>query len=485
MASRRISDLRPFYFSKVEPAFFAVKDRADAVLAMNQDAMRRKDDRVKRLADRVRGLALLATAVALLGGLMLSSGLTSRVLRPLNVLSQAVRRIGEGDWDARVRLPGGDELSQLASDINTALDKLKIYRESSLGDLLQANEAAQTVLDALPDPVVVFGVAGEMRNVNEAARKIGIDPDTRPAGIPFGPLRESVERARDHVLSGRGAYVPRGLEESIPFSIDGEDRSFLPRAAPVYESRRAVTGAVVVLQDATRAKRMEDLKGDWVATVAHEFKTPLTSLRMAVHLCLEGTVGALTEKQQDLLHAGREDCERLQSLVDELLDLSRLSSARLELRPGTVRTSELLRSAVKAHQSRARAKGVTLRVAASSEDVTLAADPDRLPLVLSNLVANAVRHSPEGGTVALSSLPTEGGVRFEVADEGPGIPAEQRERIFEKFTRLPGAEGGAGLGLYIAREIVTAHGGRIGVDARPEGGSLFWFTVPNETSDTL
>jgi NtrC-family two-component system sensor histidine kinase KinB len=485
LAALRGTKIRPFYFSNVSPAFQSVKERADAILTMNQDAMRRKDNRVKRLADRVRGVALAATVAALIGGLILSSGLTSRVLRPLNVLGQAVRRIGEGDWDARVRLPGGDELSQLATDINAALDKLKVYRDSSLGDLLQANEAAQIVLDALPDPVVIFGISGDVRNINQAAREVGFDQDTLPMGEPFKPLRDAVERAREHVLAGRGAYVPRGFEEAVSFSSGDEERFYLPRAAPVYESRRAVTGAAVVLQDVTRAKRMEELEGDWVATVAHEFKTPLTSLRMAVHLCLEGTVGPMTEKQTDLLNAGREDCERLQALVDELLDLSRLSSARMELRPGNLRAADLLRGAAKAHQSRAKAKDVSLRVTAPAEELSVLADPDRLPLVLSNLVANAVRHTPDGGAVELSARSVETGARFEVSDTGSGVPPDQRERIFEKFTRLTGSEGGAGLGLYIAREIITAHGGRIGVEDRPGGGSLFWFTVPRAASGNL
>lgn len=478
LAGLRSDDTRGFYFAKVEPSFRAVKETANAVLVMNQDAMRRKADRVNQLADRVGGFSTVAALGALIVGFLLSSALTARVLRPLNVLSQAVRRIGEGDWNARVRLPGKDELSQLARDVNAALDKLKSYRESSLGELLQANEAAQAVLDSLQDPVVIFGVGGDVRNVNAAARAIGLSETPLPAGEPFKALRETLERVRDHVFSGRGPYSPRGFEEAVRLTVRGEERSFLPRATPVYETRHAVTAAAVVLQDVTRARRVEELKGDWVATVAHEFKTPLTSLRMAVHLCLEGAVGPLTEKQADLLQTGREDCERLQGLVDELVDLTRFSSERMELRRDSLRADALLRQAVKAHQPRAKTKSVSLRHSPPAEELTVSVDPDRLPLVLSNLVANAVRHTPAGGSVELSARGEEGRVRFKVADTGPGIPPERRERIFGKFYRGADSEGGAGLGLYIAREIVAAHGGEIGVEDRPNGGSVFWFTVP-------
>jgi signal transduction histidine kinase len=199
---------------------------------------------------------------------------------------------------------------------------------------------------------------------------------------------------------------------------------------------------------------------------------------MAIHLCLEGAAGPVTDKQSDLLHAGREDCERLQGVVDELIDLSRLSSARMEIRRAPLAAGELLKQAVKAHQSRAKEKGISLRPPPDEEAVPVAADPDRLPLVLSNLVANAVRYTPEGGSVDVSA-PREGPrVIFEVAATGPGVPPGDRERIFEKFFRGQGKKGGAGLGLYIAREIVSAHGGEIGVKDRPGGGSVFWFALP-------
>jgi two-component system, NtrC family, sensor histidine kinase KinB len=256
------------------------------------------------------------------------------------------------------------------------------------------------------------------------------------------------------------------------------DRYFLPRGAPVYETEGVVIGATVVLQDITRLRRFEELKNDLVATVAHEFRTPLTSLRMAVHLCTEQVAGPLTDKQADLLHAAREDCDRLQAMVDDLLDLSRIESGRVELFPLPTAASHLVQSAIEKHTAEAAEAGLNLIAETALPQARVSADHERIGQVFSNLIVNALHHTPQGGNVSVGAQSLNGAVRFTVVDNGAGIPRQYQERIFEKFFRVPDTEPrGTGLGLYIAREIVRGHGGDIGVDSEPGKGSTFWFTL--------
>jgi signal transduction histidine kinase len=295
-------------------------------------------------------------------------------------------------------------------------------------------------------------------------------------------VREVLERVRAHVLGGKGASQPRGYEEAVRVTASEGDRWLLPRGSPVYGESGDVVGATVILQDVTRLRRFDELKNDLVATVAHEFRTPLTSLRMAIHLCAEGVVGPVTEKQADLLFAAREDCERLQGIVDDLLDLSRIQAGRLTLAVRRVATAVLVEEALGVHRVAAGDRGVRLvhEVAPEAEEVEV--DAERVQLVLSNLVGNGVRHTPEGGEVAVRVKRVGVHARFEVKDTGEGIPPEEQARIFEKFYRAPGAPaGGAGLGLSIARDIVQAHGGEIGVVSAKGQGSTFWFTLPQAT----
>jgi len=258
----------------------------------------------------------------------------------------------------------------------------------------------------------------------------------------------------------------------------GGDLYFLPRATPLYGGA-GVVGVTVILQDVTRLRRFDELKNDVVATVAHEFRTPLTSLRMAIHLCLEGRAGPLTPKQGELLYAGRDDCERLQHMVDDLLDLARLQSGKADLAIEPLQVATLLQDSRENHLADARHAGIDIDTDLVIDLPDVQADRERVALVLSNLIANAIRHSPSGGQVSLGASAEDDAVRFEVRDSGPGVPPELRERIFDRFFRAPGEPpGGSGLGLSIAKEIVEAHGGQIGVTGDPGRGATFWFTLP-------
>ena len=471
------------YFRDLAPDFLAVRQATDRILDLNQDAMLRKSDRAREQAARMGTVMIAASLGALLLGIILSSLLTNRLVQPVARLREAAHRIGAGDFSARVPVAGRDELAQLATTFNGMADRLDRYRRSSLGELLLAQQAAQSAIDSLPDPVVVFDANGGVLIVNRAGEGL--------LGIDLGPARAPrwrastrrcarvVEQARDHVLGGKGAYVPRGFEDAarVPSSSNG-DEYYLARATPVYGEQGGITGATVILQDVTRLHRFDQLKNDLVATVAHEFRTPLTSLRMAIHLCLEQLGGPLSEKQADLLYGAREDCERLQRIVDELLDLAKIQGGRMQLQRRRLAPRALVDAAVDAQHSLAAERHVELHSEVAPGLPELDVDADRIQLVFANLLTNAIRHSPDGAEVALRSLTSDGAVRFEVADQGPGIPEAQREVIFEKFAQGADAPGGAGLGLSIAKEIVTAHGGQIGVDSEVGRGSTFWFIVP-------
>ncbi|MEA2700999.1 MAG: two-component system, NtrC family, sensor histidine kinase KinB [Myxococcales bacterium] len=485
------------YFNKLQPAFRRVNDLADRILAINQDAMVHKVSRAERRATEFERLVVLAVIIALAAGVVASTWLTTRMLRPLGIVAAAVRRFGDNDFKARADVRGKDEISAVAAEFNRMAARLERYRQSSLGELLQAQQAAQAAIDSLPDPVLLLDANGSLHGVNTAATKLlGIDPERAPAEMYAAAdpgVRVAVERLRTHVLGGKGVYVPKGFEEAIRISTSPEgERILLPRAAPIYSESGTVTGAAIVLQDSTRLFRFDELKNNLVATVAHEFRTPLTSLRMALHLCTEGVVGPLTPKQSDLLFAARDDCERLQVIVDELLNLSRIESGQIDLHKRRVDPESLISSALEVHRAAAEQAQVTLATEVFPGLPDVFVDPDRLQLVFTNLLSNAIRFAPAGSSITVRAraerppdsvrehrLAGATKVRFEIQDQGPGIPQEHQLALFEKFFRVPGSPtGGSGLGLFIARGLVQAHGGEIGVGSEPGQGATFWFTIP-------
>ncbi len=470
------------YFQSLAPAFLAVKETADEVLGLNQDAMVHKSERARRTAQRLIYSTATAALLAMALGVLASTILTARLLQPLARLGQAARRIGAGDLDARAQVEGSDELSQLSSEFNAMADHLQRYRKSSLGELLQAQQAAQSIIESLPDPVLLFDTGGRVLTVNQAAERmleVNVRSLTEPLAALPAAIVAAVVRVRSHVLAGHGPYVPRDFGEAIGIKTQEGERYLLPRATPVYGERGGVQGVSVILQDITRLRRFDELKNDLVATVAHEFRTPLTSLRMSIHLCLEEVVGPLTAKQTELLAAAREDCERLQTFIDDLLDLARLQAGRLPMRKVMLSVRELLESAIAEQQSSAQQKQVTLSIHTPLTTEQVPADPERLPLVFGNLIANAIRHTPEGGAVTVAARQLPDRLRFEIKDSGPGIPLEYQREVFQKFFRIPGGvSGAAGLGLSIAKEIVEAHGGEIGVESEPGSGATFYFLLP-------
>jgi two-component system, NtrC family, sensor histidine kinase KinB len=472
-----------FLVETLEPAFAEVRGAADSILLMNQDAMVRKSDRAKQEAGRMNQLMIVAALAALVIGGLVSASTTTRLLQPLGLLAHTVTRIGEGNFEARLGVAGRDEIAQLAENVNRMAARLSQYRRSSLGELLLAQQASQAAIDSLPDPVIVYDAAGHILNVSRAAETLlGLQAESTEEAVVerLEPsLRNVLERTRGHVLTGKGPYVPKGLDEAIRISEPDGEHYLLPRATPVYSDEGAIMGAAVVLQDVTRLRRVDELRNNLVATVAHEFRTPLTSLRMAIHLMIEQSAGPISDKQADLLYAARDDCERLQSTVDELLDLARMQSGHMELNRRSTAVEWLVDTAIEAARNAAEQHQLLLETAVMPGLGEVLVDRERVQLVFSNLLGNAIRHTQPGGRITVSARAIDDAVRFDVADTGEGIPAEYHQSIFERFVRVSATTpGGAGLGLPIAKEIVEAHGGTIGVASEPGKGSTFWFTLP-------
>jgi len=477
------------YFGVLQRQFVVVKDAADDILNLNQDAMRNKAHSAQEMVERVNAILAGVAVVAVATGAFASIGLTHRLLRPLSILTLAVNRLGQKDFAARAVVMSRDEIGQLAAQFNLMAEHLQEYRESSLGELLLAQRASQATIDSIPDPVIVFNAEGNILKANGAADSLwltdGLEPDSKSLLTLPPTVRSALERAKAHVLQGKGAFLPNGFEDAFDMPSAEGHRWFLLRANPVYEDEGKITGATAILQDVTRLRRLDELKNNLVATVAHEFRTPLTSLRMAVHLCLEGVAGPLTDKQADLLHAAREECERLQATVDELLDLARIQSGRMEMELQPVDAAKLIEDAVLPLRSAAAEKEIDLRAESLMIHEQVMADAERIQIVFHNLIANALRHTPERGIVRVRGAAENDVVRFEISDTGEGIPKEYHAAIFERFFRIPGSSAGAaGLGLSLCKEIVAAHGGQIGVESQPGHGSTFWFTLPATNSST-
>ena len=286
---------------------------------------------------------------------------------------------------------------------------------------------------------------------------------------------ESLRQQVGDALRQQRPVLTEAFDKAVTFRSRGDDHVFLPQVRPIRSPEGELLGAAVVLNDVTRFMLLDRLKSDWVATVSHELKTPLTSVRLAVHVLLEEAVGPLEPKQVELLVEARESTERLLKLIEHLLSLAQLEDGRerLDLKP--TEPADLLRAAADEVATRAEDKRVEVVVGDASGVPRVAADAARLGRALNNLLDNAVTYTEPGGKVTLSAAAAGDRVRLSVSDTGIGIPADCLPHVFDRFFRVPGRDGtpGTGLGLAIVREVVAAHGGDITCESEPGRGTTF------------
>ncbi len=470
------------YFAALLPAFRKIKLQADAVLELNQKNMENERDQARDSAVTSSRWTFLILAGAAIVATAVSIALSRSILEPIRGVTLGARALARGDLDQVVSVKSHDELGELAEAFNTMARTIREFREAGTVRLLRAQETAQATIDSFPDPVVVVDPAGVVERANPAARRLlkvlpAATEEGATAWVPPSPLAAPI----DEVLGGGHDVLTSTLDKAFCLRDDGQERFFLPRVVAI-RGDDGLLGAAVVLSDVTRFRLVDQLKSDMVATVSHELKTPLTGIQMAVHLMLEEMVGPINPEQNEVLTGARQDSDRLLTMINDLLDLTRIEQGRIMLDLVPTAPTDLMTAAVTRFEPLARDRGVLLSVETANDVPPVLADAQRISHVFGNFIDNALKYTPRGGSIRLSAM-LDGGeaVRFRVEDTGAGIGPEHLPHVFEKFYRAAGArrgQDGAGLGLAIAREVVVAHGGQIAVQSESGHGATFEFTLP-------
>jgi NtrC-family two-component system sensor histidine kinase KinB len=429
--------------------------------------------------ETVRFLILLMI-IALVATILAWMGLSRGLLIPLRSLTASIRQVGEGNLDQKVPVLDNDELGILAKSFNQMAEQLKEYRASASVELLRLNTTIRATLASFPDPIFVLNSQGAVEFRNPEADQLAVQ--LLFSGVTRLPKK--VDEKVEHVRATGTDYLPTLFQDAIKFHLNGQDRYFLPRIVLLRDENGETFGVAVILENVTRMLLLDDVKSNLISTVSHELKTPLTSVRMALYLLFEKTVGTLNDKQMDLVATAREDADRLLRTLNDLLDLAKLEQGPAQLDMVELSPQDLVRTAVHDVREMAHNDGIVLETSVAPGLPMVDVDRQRIAYVFSNLITNAMKYASKGGTVRVQAELGQNrfarpSVRFSVRDNGPGIDPEHQEHIFERFYRVPGSnKSGAGLGLSIAREIVAAHQGEIGVISTPGQGSEFFFVLP-------
>lgn len=468
-----------YYFSVLEPAFLRLKGRAQDVLDLNQKAIERANAQAKAEAKRATLTAVGVTLGAAVAALFLALRMVQIALAPLRSLARQAEEIGRGHWNHRIEVRRDDEIGALAVAFNRMGTQLaEAWHEEELC-LHRAERMSDSALENLYDPVIVTDAEARIVHLNRAAEGL-FGPEERALGRPVGQavpdrrIAEAVERAV-HQERISAAEDEAGL---VTLQAGDAQRVYRLRATPMRDDDHSLLGAVAVLEDVTHQRELDRMKTEFIGVASHELRTPVTSLLLSVQLLQEGAVGELTPDQREIVAAQREDLDRLERMMRDLLDVTRLEAGVTPPRYEIVAARALAEGAIEAVRAQAETKGVALTAEIAPELPTVRADPSQITRVLVNLLNNAVRHTPKGGSVRVQVRHEDGKVLYAVEDTGAGIPANYLPRIFDRFVQVPGAtRGGAGLGLSIAQTIIKAHGDRIEVTSEPGKGSRFAFRL--------
>jgi signal transduction histidine kinase len=478
---------RDLYFGTADKegllsTFEAIKHVSGEILHINQKNMEDASLESRALARTSTAWFAGGLAIAVLLACLLALHTIRIILQPIKAVTQSALAIGAGNLDQVVPVTSHDELGHLAHAFNTMGRQLRQFRQTDYARLLRVQRTSQATIDSFPDPVLVVDAEGHVEMANPAARRLlgvlpkGPEQTEGPAWQPPAALREPLAEA----LQQQRAYLPEEFDQAMAIREDSKERLFLPRILPIRDPFDNTLGAAVLLQEVTRFQLLDQVKSNLVATVSHELKTPLTSLRLALHLLLEESVGPLTAKQTELLLDARDNAERLLATINHLLDLTHLERYEEWLEPQPQSPAALLQAAAEALGPRAQDKGVQVEVAAAVDLPLVAVDAHRFGHALNNLLDNALTYTPRGGKITLAASASEDTVWLSVSDTGIGIPPAHLPHVFERFFRVPGQSrgGGTGLGLAIVREVVHAHGGTITCESAPGKGTTFRITLP-------
>ncbi len=466
-------------FIRLEALLHQLQGDCDNLIQVNQRAMVAKSEAAAGVARRWFLTTLLIAGSLVVAGGGLAAFLANRIVRPLRELGATMARIAGGDLEAKAQVGSRDEVGILAAGFNSMAERIRQLRRSDLGKLLVAQQTTEAAIDSLYNPVIVTDAQGGVTKLNPAAEEI-FGPEQENIGKPVAEIAHDsrIALAVSETLSSQRPVAGEGAASVLPLVVDGSEHAFRLRTTPMRDDEGRLLGAVTLLEDITHLREIDRIKSDFIATASHELRTPLTSVQMTVHLLLEEAAGALTGKQHEVLEACREDCDRLERLMRDLLDLSKIDAGESAPHLARIGARDLVSAAAEAFRTQVESRGIRLTVDAPPELPFVLADRAQIERVVSNLVSNALRHTEPGGRIHISAVGRAGHVAVSVADSGHGIPPEYLPSIFEKFVRVPGApSGGAGLGLAISKSIVEAHGGQIVVQSTVGHGTTFTFTL--------
>jgi two-component system, NtrC family, sensor histidine kinase KinB len=452
-----------------------ITNLSEQVLHINEEQMLIANQIADQQArDSIR-LLVIAMVSSVIVFVLTYARLGQSIITPIRDLTRSIRYLRSRDFEHTLPVKSEEELGELTAEFNLMAQELRNFYRETDRKLIELNQVIRAMLTTLPFPLFILDEKDQIARTNPAAEKLLSSLDST------GRLPEQIGKHLARASITGPDYRLDDLKEAMLFRIDEQEVYFLPRIFSIILEGDKRAGRALMLVDVTRFRWVDEMKSDLLATLSHEIRTPLTGIRLTLHLLLEKRLGDLSSAQEELVASARDDCERLLGTLSSILNLARMENGKTQLDIRPVEPKLILSSALSHFTEPAEAAGHSLKLEALPLLPNVLADFDRIGLVLSNFLSNALKYGAPNSCIRLGASQSDAGlVRFSVRNSGPALSEEEQARVFDKFYRSNKQRSdGAGLGLSIAKQIVQAHDGRIGVHSDLDGDTEFYFDLPS------
>ena len=476
-----LSSLTEYYEKTMTPQYQQVLIALDELRTSNETALFGRRDEAAAIVEKATVLLSFLFFLAAGISFFLFRSYMNKLFGPIYEITQNLKSIRQGNMNRKAVVRNTDELGILCNEFNNMTQRLSEFEQSTMGSLMEEKNKTYSIVRSISEPLLILDADYHVTLVNQSFEALFHTTMDAAIGQHFldviatngfaGPFSEI--HYKTNVYWEKAMKVDHANHGVQYFNV---------MVSPIFTPEEKKNFVIIVFYDITEMKLLEKMRTDFIATISHEFKTPLTSILMGADLLSNDFVGPINDEQREIIDTLKEDGQQLNELVNDLLELSKVESSSVIYQFSTVSVSACVQKCL--HQFRPRAKkvGVVLEERLQPDLPLVWADMAKIIWVLNNLVSNALKYTANGDRILLSAEATDQQqVLVCVEDNGTGIPPEFLNKIFDKYVQVPGCDleaRGTGLGLAVAKDILTAHQGRIWCESDLAVGSRFYFTLP-------
>ncbi len=465
-------------------AQLAIQENLFQIMDMNMQAIQRKSEVAKTTADKAVFWIVVTGTICFLIAFILLVNLPSNIANPIKELTESIKQIAAKNYSKRVHFESHSEFGELAKSFNSMAEKLEEYNNSNLAKLMMEKKRIETLINNMHDPVIGLDENLKVIFANEEALKIIGSTASEIIGHFTQHLALNNDLVRN-LITDLMIENPIIGQKQAPVKIFAENKeSYFEKETlhisivPTGETNSILVGHVIFLRNVTSYKELDFAKTNFIATVSHELKTPISSIKLSLQLLENAEIGHLNDEQKNLVESIKDDATRLLKITGELLNMTQVESGNIQLSIMPADPKEILLYAINATQTQADQKQIKFNIECPDSISKVQADNEKTAWVLTNLISNAIRYSYDNSTIYLSIIETKNNVQISVRDRGQGIAPQYKDKVFDRYFRVPGTKKeGTGLGLSISKEFIEAQGGQISVETEFGAGSKFSITL--------